>query len=425
MEVLRLGVPYDTTYLPDRLIEGYTSMIWTERFQEPGDFELRTNMIDETLQTLPEMTFITHLETDVVMMVENHEINVDEDGSKELVVTGHSLDAFLKHRHVQGAYGRRRRMPKYLKPRGAAMALIWNAIDNGSPYDVTRPNRRAVPERDKITNVMVTDSTPLEMIDEDKQWWLRPGPLYPQLQDILIRGDLGLRIIRPKSLYPVKVHFETNEENFGGIVRTPLAETDTLRFDIYIGVDRSHTQDDYPVVAFNVQQGDILNAQYLFAVQDFKTSCEVMSGAGGSDQYRNSTEMLYTGWQRRVMSYDAGEPDLPDEPTEPPKNATNAENNQYDADMAEWRAEVDDIKAEFKADAEAEALRALKKTRRVSILSGDISSNTPHQYKQQYNLGDTVSLYGENGLTERMVVSEYVRTDDSDGDRGYPGLVKP
>jgi hypothetical protein len=90
-----------------------------------------------------------------------------------------------------------------------------------------------------------------------------------------------------------------------------------------------------------------------------------------------------------------------------------------------WRNKRNAIAEEFKIDNADDALRALKRQRRVSMFTGNISPMAPYQFKRDYNLGDLVTLYGDYGQVEIMMVNEYIRTEDAEGDRGYPGLTLP
>lgn len=396
-----MGAPFTVPYLPDRIIEGYTSLIWTERFQQPGEFELRTPMINEMAELLPEMTFVTHKETLDVMMVETHDVTHKDDGSEELLIKGRSLDAFLEHRHLDGPYGKKRKSAKEYSPRGVLGLLLWNAFDNTTGQDVTKATG-TMGIKDALPNVMISETNVAG--GDNRRWWFEQGPLYPQILKVMERYDIGLRVIRPPHTNALRVSVSHSGSTRGDITRTVVPSSNAIRFDLFQGIDRSHTQSVNDPVKFETLHGHIVDPNYLFSVQTYKTACEVMSGAGGSDQYRNSTEQAYTGWQRRVMSVDAGEPEIPD-------NATNSE--------------VNTIKNEFREDAERDALRSLRRSRRIKTLSGAISTQTPYKFKTHYNLGDTVSLFGEYGLAERMVVTEYVRTEDSEGDRGYPGLTLP
>lgn len=456
MDIVRLGPLGDTTYVPDEMVEGYTSMIWTERFLPGGEFELRTPVIDETLDLLPEKSFISHLETDVVMRVETRNIGVNAEGVPELLVKGRDVNTIFSQRHVESKYQKKRKMGGSYRPAGAAAVLIFNAIDNNTGEDVSRAGKddevwTPYPwgTKDKIPGVSVSDSVP-SGVGDTKRWWLEEGPLAEQLLNILIKGDLGIRSIRPAyppsgDTWTIVTVANNAPASYGEITRTDHVNVSQLLFDIYMGVDRSHTQSVNDHVIFNVVHGDFDKQEYLFSVENLKTACEVMSSIPIPDVYRNSADEAKTGWDRLVMSYDAGEPEYPDEPAkpehpkEPKSTASEADKAQYQDDMDDYRDELDvwqpkhdnwvvkrdNINAEFTDDATDDAKNQLKRQRRTSLFTGDITPFAEYRYKTHYDLGDTVSLFGDYGQVQKMIVSEYVRTEDAEGDRGYPGLVLP
>lgn len=407
-------------------------MIWTERFLSPGEFQLKTPYIEEMLEILPEKTLISHRQTKEVMMVEDHMIADNQEGIPELTVIGRSVDSILESRYVEGPYNKRRKMAKVYSNAGAALVLVWNVTVNDSGNDVTRQlsgeDNDGDPytwnTKDPIPNVSVSDS----VADPDpvKRKWLREGMLYPQLIKFLNMGDLGIRTIRPPtaSEQQVRVRNQKNpsEGAFGDIVRTEVLNVNSLRFDVFSGLDRSHSQTTNPKVIFNTLRGDILNAQNLWSIRDWKTACEVAASINVPDVYR-AGQSGYTGWDRRVMMYDAGEPDFGmDRPEQPAHNASDAAWDAYEAKLAKWKNKRDAANAEFLEDSQDEALRELNKFRKLKVFTGDISTETPYLYNVHYGLGDIVSLKGKYDQVTKMLVSEYVRTDDLEGDRGYPGL---
>lgn len=420
MDVVRLGLPYTTEYKPDLLIEGWSSMIWTERFQEFGDFELRTPLVLETMRDLPEDTLISHLKTGEVMIVENREITMSAEGHYELVVTGRSLTSFLEHRHLEGKYKKRRPLRKAYSPTGAAAVLLYNSIDNNTGKDVTREDDYVWNETDRLPNVSITDSVPVDGSTED--WFVREGPMFPQLDKILTRGDLWVRTIRPSGTDATIIKVRAFNER-GDIDRTWTTDIQSLRFDLYKGLDRSHQQSVNPRVSFNYIHGDIEAAKYLFSIKDYKTACEVMSEVGGWDIYRNDTQKAFSGLKRRVMSIDFGEPEYPDKPVDPGKNATQAQNNKYEEDLAVWRNRVDNIDTRFKNANAKDAETELRKRRKVSVFTGTVSPYAMHEFNRDYYLGDTVTMYGDFDQTETMIVTEYTIAEDAEGERSYPGLI--
>lgn len=449
MDFVRLGPPYNTEFLPDKLIEGYNSLIWTERFQAFGEFQLKTYDIYEMLTALPEDTLVSHLDTRHVMMVETHSIEMVGEGADarpELTVRGRSAELILDHRFVEGTYGKKRRLRKKLGAVGAGITLIYNAIDNASGKDVTRGDDDPDTEfavndydwttKDKIPGIAITDSV---TASQESRWWqLKEGMLYPQLMKILTDQDLSIRVLRPGSPNPATVAtvqaFPIAER--GVINRVYTEDVTSLRFDIYNGVDKSSS------VKFSHLQGHLDQPAYLMSNLDFKTIVEMRAGEGvrirdiariPADGEENQAD--FTGWRRRVMDFDAGSPEIPEapeKPKEPRANATPAQRAAYREDLdnwqdkyARWKNKRDRIVDDFTEEEIKNARRALKKRKRIDMFVGSVSDLSPYQYKTHYDLGDTVTLNGDYGKSAKMLVVEYVRTEDVNGDRGYPGLVTP
>lgn len=442
MDFVKLGAAGSTNYIPTDLIEGYSSLIWAERFQPHGTFELKSWDVDGMKKKLPEGTFVSHLETQEVMQVETHEINMvgeGEDEEPELTIKGKSVTSILEHRWVESAYQKKRRMRKKYSATSAACVLIYNAIDNGSGFDLTRgdddPDTEGVVNsyvwttKDRLPNIAVTEAVAAE--GETRWWQLEQGLLYPQLQKIVFDQDLGLRTLRPVLPNSVKViTVQSALASRGTVVRTQTNNVEALRFEVYSGTDRSTGPN---AVQFSQLQGHILSPQYLESNENLKTALEVMSGeVEVSDVYRPGDGGL-TGWNRRVMGFDAGTPEIPPEPEKPDelkKNATKAEREARADAMdtwitkhAKWKNKRAAIVADFREEQTKAALRALKAQRRIDMFAGDISELSPFVYKTHYNLGDTVMLYGDYGKATKMLVAEYVRTEDANGDKGIPGLV--
>lgn len=438
MDFVRLNA---TTYIPDLLVENYTSLIWTERFQEPGEFELKSYDIEGMQALLPEYTLVSHLETKEVMQVETHAIELEGEGADavpQITVKGRSVVSILEHRWVESKYQKKRRMRKKYSATSALCVLLWHAVDNNSGADVTRgdddPDTEGVVNdyswttKDDIPNVGVSESVPVE--GETRWWSLAEGVLLPQFQKIMVDADLGIRAIRPVSPNPgTVITIVTTLATRGNVTRTPTADITTMRFEVYEGVDKSD------VVQFSQLQGHLDKPVYLESIYGFKTVVEIMSGdVTVSDVYRDDDNTVQ-GWARRTIEFDAGTAEIPDQPEKPNdlgRNPTAAQRNAYydamdawNVKMGKWRNKRDAIVADFREEAIKQAKRVLKQTRRIDMFQGDVSTLSPYQYKVHYDLGDQVMLHGDYGSSTKMLVIEYVRTQDANGDRGIPGLVLP
>lgn len=451
MDLFRLGPRYTTSYLPDEPIEGYSTCIWNERFYTDGEFTLITSNIDQMRALLPEDTLISHRDTPEVMMVETHTIDLDEDDTPQLTIKGRSATSILAHRFIEAQYNTKRPMRKKYTWAAAAMVLMYNVLDNSSGWDVTRgpatlseddwwsagdplPGQYPWSALDKIPNACITDSVASE--GDVRNIWLKEGLLLPQLAVLLTKARAGIRTIRPSAgsnatiitvpAWPL--------EDRGKIVRTWTPGITSLRFDVYTGINRSNDQNINPKVSFSAVQGDLDKAQYLWSTKDYKSMVEALSSVGITDTYRAGAA-THSGFRRRVSQIDAGTPEYPEKPPKPAdlrKNATKEEKEAYAEKLdnwndrvAKWQNRVNAIKADFIADAKDDAEAEIYRTRPVAMVSGEVSSNSQFQYRRDYNLGDVVSLEGKYGLVTDAVVSEYIRTEDTNGDIGVPGLVVP
>lgn len=441
MDFVRLGERYTTSYIPDKIVEGYNSLVWTERFGDHGEFELKSFDVERLGALLPEDTLVSHLETQHVMQVETHSIeNVGEgvDARPEITIRGRSATTIFEHRWVEAAYRKKRRMRMKYTVTSACAVLMMNAIDNNSGKDLTRGdtdpdtpteyNDYPWTTKDVLPNVAITETVASE---GGARWFLLvEGILYPQLKRLLDAGDLGIRCLRPKSPNPaIVIGVRTSLHQRGEVYRTSVADVPQMRFDIYKGVDRSNT------VHFSLLQGHLEKPKYLSSSQMHKTAVEIKSDEIYVADVHHPGDAGLTGWRRKVMEFDAGDPEIPPAPEKPEelrKNATLQERQDratamdawLDA-MAKWRNKRAAIVADFREEANLAALRLIKNNRRINMFSGDVSSLAPYQYKVHYDLGDTVMLYGDYGKSAKMVVSEYIRTEDINGDRGFPGLVEP
>lgn len=386
----------DTYYPEEEILEGIESKIWTERYLDPGEFQFTTKKVEFFLSELPEMTLVSHLDTNEVMMVEDHEITKDEDGIYELTITGRSIDAFMEQRWLEAPHGKKYKMANNYTCAQAAEVLLWNAFVNPTEVDVTHPGTGWFRfSTDQIPNVVVTDSVSGGSFSGRR--WLSGGQAYPEMKKFLYWRRLGVRGIRPA---PDNGAVDILDVGTGGagLFSYVNAKTTALQFNVYMGVDRTQFQTDRTPVVFRAASGDILDAKYLRSIKDRKTvGTAVAEGMlqGGIklwDQSLGGNQGTSSkGWARRALWIDAGDPDS--------------------TDTVDFAADVNLIGQDILDE---------KKLKRV--VDGKISPKSQYKYGVHYKLGDLVTVAGDFGLTQDMRVSEYIRTEDQDGDIGYPTL---
>jgi hypothetical protein len=370
-------------------------MIWSERYFTNGDFEMVTPKIEATRSILPEGSFISLLDTREVMRVETHAIKVNKEGIPELNLNGRTLETNLENRAAQATVYREpwSAMKNYTTAEILAYYL-WTYLVEAAGQDPSRVTgtHNAF---DAIANLKVTDSSTL--VEAVKEWSLQEGEVYAQLKDILALGQLGIRGIRPPGTTGNVVTFDTSGGGTrGDISRTSTPDISGLRLDVYNGLDRTRFQSDRESVIFHYDAGHIVEPSYLFSIKDWKTSALVSSSIGPLEVWPETGTTPPgtppTGLDRRVLYVDGG--------------------TQGDADLGEFTASVIQ-----------KGMVELAKHLRSILFDGAISPDSPYIYGNHYTLGDKVSLIAQYGFEAEMLVAEYVRTQDTDGDRGYPTLI--
>lgn len=420
MDVFRLD---RSSYKPDLYVEGgekgYSSIVWTERYISDSEFEMKTPHVSKTMKDLPEGSLISHRETDEVMMVETHSISKSPEGYPELTIKGVGLSSFVHQRHLEGPYPKKKyKMATTYTTAEAVSLILWNSFVNPSENDVTRKGEWLRDIKDNVPNSVVTDSTTIG--GGRKKRWLEGGQVGPQLVELLTTAEIGFRAIRPDS-GPGRVVSVTTSDK-GLISYRNVGSIDSLRWDIYNGVNRQHGNGTNDEVVFNFDAGHLSEDSYLWSIDGYKTMAFVISEGGINKYYRNrASDKLLTGLDRRVVWVDGGELD-----TKPVPDRRKGESADEYADRVDpIRAENAAARIEFAENLEESGEVALDASDRVLMMDAKIMPDCPYSYgvDADYYLGDTVSLLGQYEFDQAMRVAEYVRTEDGEGDRGYPGLV--
>lgn len=349
----------DAMWHPDKQIENYSSLIWTERYRPAGDFELKTADITKTMAELPLGSCVTLIDTREVMMVETHEVEVDADGKYVLTVRGRTIETFFENRTtlinedpIKSAIDDTNAV--MINDREAAYAA-QKIIDNARS-DLLDGNCGI----DWITGTANAEA----IIDVDlKDRFVPRGRAYDAFLKILEEENLGVRNIRPTT-YP-----------------------GSLNVNVYL----SHTgETNLPNVVLDVSSGHFLGpVSYIWSIRDYKTAVYVAS--------KNYFVKVF----RSGMS---GYSDL-----------------DHRVDLLDF-SDITQTGTKIPTMLRAKGKTYLNEHRKVLIISGNVSPDIPYKYKTDYGLGDRLRIKGEFGTTDEMQVTEYIRVEDQNGERGYPTL---
>lgn len=386
MDILLL---HDTTFVPEQLVEGLTSTIWTERLRGNGEFILKTPNVAATQTLLPKGSLVSHLETNEIMRVESHTIDKDDDGNAVLTITGRSLTSILENRIVVASdYGASwTSLTAYTTPAVLSL-LLWTHLANNSGQDPVRATG-SISAANKIPNAVVVDNTTVN--DVGRFWSFEAGVLSDIVTSIIQQGNYGLRCIRPPVTGRAVSVDVGSFPSRGQVTREASAVINGLIFEVYNGTRRARNDTTTPVI-FDYLSGHVENPQYLSSQKEFKNVAVVISSEGVFEIPSSGTP---TGLNRRALFVDVG-------------------GKTEETSLSDYMALINQ-----------KGLAELAAHNEALLFDGEISAIAPYSYGIDYFLGDFVTLSAEYGFEATMLVTEYVRTEDSTGDRGYPTLALP
>jgi Siphovirus ReqiPepy6 Gp37-like protein len=219
------------------------SVTWTERYLDPGEFEIKAKLSSGLKEFLPAGTFISHIDTMEVMVVENHQITEEQGADPDLIITGRSLESWLENR-ITGSD--QARSTSTVSSYQLSSNLTWVQAVAMVNSHIQTPAVAG----DGLDNIIAahsvtgTGTTELRNIDR--------GTLHSKLLEILKVDDLGIKTIRKNPF-----------TGYGG------NNTNTILL-VHRGVDRKAN------VRFSWTGGDIETAEYLFSGKKIKTSAMVV-----------------------------------------------------------------------------------------------------------------------------------------------------
>ena len=242
------------------ILDSYNSLIWTDRFQEAGDFEVCRPMDRSVLDYLKKDYYLWRKDSEHVMIIEKILIESDAEEGDRLTVTGRSLESILDRRVIWG-----------LKTLSGG---FQDAIEELLNECIIAPSK---PER-KINNFIFEKST---------------DPAITSLKiDTQYTGD---------NLYDVIVAL-CKERQVG--FKVTLNSSNQFVFRLYSGADRSYGQFVNPYVIFSPKFDNIIDSNYVEEKSSLK-NVTLIGGEGEGSERRYTAVGNTSGLDRRELFTDA------------------------------------------------------------------------------------------------------------------------
>jgi hypothetical protein len=248
-------------FKPERLIDDYESLVWTDRYDDLCNFELVVPWRVDLSTELRHFKYLIQAESDRVMMIETASLERDSEGvSSSLVkLTGRSVEKILKDRNTNK---NGERDPEVVT--GTPGEIVDYFIESYLMYDPETVNN--IPEL--FTAAPPTGTSSTQTIPR--------GELFDIVQALCKAAGLGFKMAR------------TNQPS-------------ELMWKTYRGTDRTVVP-DYKL--FSLSDESLINLSELESIADYKNHARVL----GAKTYKDSYFYLSNSsgsWDRRTMIVDA------------------------------------------------------------------------------------------------------------------------
>lgn len=354
----------DTSFKTVHVLDEIQSLIWTDRFQEAGDFEIYTPVSLTLIDALQEDYYLWNKQSEHLMIIDEVQITTDTELGKVIKVTGMSLEYLTDRRIIW------------------SMVQLYGNFQTQFKSKVLIPNLLSPSNSKRLMNFVYIDSTDPEITELEINEQYTGYTIYELLLDILPNTNVGFKV-------------------------TLNDETKKFEFQFYSGTDRSYSNTDgNPYVVFSTDFENLIDSKYYRSKRDFKNAALVAgedptlrNGESGS---RRTVEVAgsESGLDRREMFVDARDIQSEDE------NNNKIPDSQYDALLTE------------------RGKKKLAERGITTLFDADVDTTEMYVYGRDFFLGDLCQVKNEFNIEYRTRIAEIVFSwNTSDGYSVIPTFV--
>lgn len=349
-----------------QVIDQYISLVWTERWQTFGDFQLNVPSNHAMRSLLVPDTYLAMNLSNYVMRIESYEDKFASNGQRTLVIKGRSFEAILLDRVAKDSLDTLTISPQWTitrRPADAARQIYHDICSNGilNFGDI-------ITEAEEGTLPALFGSSNIPEPPDNITLNIKPTTVYNAISEqICAPWDLGFRFLRQDS-------------------------TGELFFDVYSGSDRTSGQTILPPVIYAPQLENLQNTTELTTIDKAKNVAYVFSPDGFEMVYAPDVDPTIGSLERRVLVIDASD-------------ITSTSVTDVPAALIQRGTEQ------------------LALARTFNGFDGEVSQNSQYVYGKDYNMGDLIEVHNDDGVANYMRVTEQIFSCDPAGVKSYPTLT--
>lgn len=393
------------------ILNNISNVMWVERYLDAGEFTISCPATEYFRTKLAPGTFISHTNTDEVMIVETQIIDQTKDGELKLEVSGRSMEAILMENRIVHFFSTGTLSPNGTKLNVYGDTTFSSTFNSGDPNYSGKPtswliskflieeycanNGSGDPSYEGVGNlaydeILSSRTNYNDPITEKTGYTLKNlSSVYTNVKELLASTKSGIKGIRVNyvSGYPV------------------------FKFVIHQGFTKvGFTQGDNTVV-FSMSAGDLESARYMWRFDPsvrayvysnewaFQYPTEYITAPA---TYPSNIPTGFYRWAFKTTAYDSG--DL---------------TYLYTPGSAVTDAQAAAIRSVLKTNSNI----AINEEKKMSIIDAKVNKNCRYKYKEHYNIGDIVWVSGDYDATTIMRVTEHAQVLDENGESSIPTLT--
>jgi len=344
------------------IIDVMESIVWTDRYNSFGDFELYTAVSLDLLNLLQEDYYLQISKSNHTMIIESIEIKTNIENGNKLVVRGRSLESILDRRIVW------------------TQTLISADVQDGIwqlllDSFITPTGTNGSTQR-KVSNFIFSYNSDPVVTAPTMVGQFVSENVYELVSSLCLNNGLGFKLL--------------------------LNSSNQFEFSVYAGVDHSYSQSINPFVIFSPEFDNLINSDYFQSGRYRKTWALVFGHETDDGQlYRVNAALgnwpSLQGLDQKEIYVDASYVSRFIEGTTTPIDPT-----VYSNQLREVGNQV------------------LSKNTKINQFDGMADTTKGFVYGVDFGLGDIVQIENEYGLTGRSRVTEVTISENLSGVTIYP-----
>jgi hypothetical protein len=420
------------------VIDDYKSVIWTERYNKYGDFELVVPGTYENYQKFRLDTYLFTPESQKLMIIEQLEWTEEYNKASEIKITGRSLESILDRRIVGPI--RSSDDPWFYYVRGfndfgdnIITSLVADAFAFRKP---TLPrhvgwlrwmaNPKDLPAEVLLGRDGAEMKLPQRRFSTVAEQHSKPAGPGSDLR--LSQYSIDLSSTLEGSLYEIVT---TILGYYGGGFAIDLELGNPFRWwgYVYKGLDRTRSQTKRSPVIFSPKMDNLSKAVYVESVADYKSV--IYSGlvssqsVGEAHEYGDTkpkTQLANNSKTIGISGLERREGYLQNIQINEMTGVRSDRNGSKYSVLGEQTMSKEQVLQKIEDACNDELYKHGKKT----VYTGEADMTTMYRYGEDFFMGDLVQLENGHGLSETAILTEYTRSSsESEGDKFYPTFTKP